>query len=225
MFVYLVYAAFWCRIVVHVFIWYKATKRFGAWRPPESEQRCILCASAMLDLCFFKRLFLSNKLLWLGSWTFHLSFLFVVLRHLRYFLNPVPRCITFIQPVGVVAGYLLPVSLLYLMALRSAGRNRYVSNYVSYYNYFLLGVLLLISVTGLFMYRFSFPDLMGVKEFILGLSTFRKALLPRDFLFIIHFLLVLLLVPYLPTHFFSAPLVIMEARKREEALRALMHEK
>lgn len=222
---YLAYAAFLGRIIIHVLIWYKATKRFTAPGLQAPEQRCDLYAAAAIDLCFFRRLFLSNKLLWIGSWTFHLSFLFVILGHLRYFLNPVPRCITFIQPVGVVAGYLLPASLLYLLGLRIAGKERYVFRYVSYYNFFLLGLLFLISITGLLMRRLFVPDLMGVKEFILGLFTFRRALLPQDLLFIFHFLLVLLLAAYLPTHFFAAPLVTIEARKREEELKIILHKK
>jgi nitrate reductase gamma subunit len=221
---YVAYAAFLSRTIFHVLAWFRATGRYDispALRPGQSAR---ICALSGLDLFFFRRLFGSSKALWVGSWIFHISFVFVVLRHLRYFLNPVPACISFIQPVGAAAGYALPASLVYLMLLRLFGRKRYVSKYVSYYNLFLLGVLFSISAIGLLMHLYAVPDLMGVKEFALGILTFRPEPVPGSLLFIVHFILVLFLLPYLPTHFFSAPLVIVEARKREEGLHEVLHE-
>ncbi len=218
-----VYAAFWYRIVFHVLVWYRATARYGVKPALTPGQSARVCAVAGLDVVFFRRLFASSKMLWLGSWVFHLSFVFVILRHLRYFLNPVPACITFIQPVGVVAGYTLPASVFYLIMLRLFGRKRYVSRYVSYYNFFLLGLLFSISSIGLLMRLYFVPDLPAVKGFILGILTFRPGPVPGSALFIIHFVLVFFLLPYLPTHFFSAPLVIAEARKREEGLNEVLH--
>ncbi len=221
---YVAYAAFLYRVIFHVLLWFRATGRYGTatvLKPGESVRVCVLSG---LDLFFFRRLFASSKMLWLGSWVFHVSFVFVILRHLRYFLNPVPACISFIQPVGVVAGYMLPASLFYLILARLLGRKRYGSKYVSYYNFFLLGLLFLISSIGLLMRLYFVPDLPDVKEFALGILSFRPAPVPSSPLFIIHYVLVLFLVPYLPTHFFSAPLVIAEARKREEGLREVLHD-
>jgi nitrate reductase gamma subunit len=221
---YVVYAAFWYRIVFHVLVWFRATGRYGVSPALKPEQSARVCAVSVLDLLLFRRLFASGKMLWFGSWVFHISFVFVILRHLRYFLTPVPACISFIQPVGIVAGYTLPASLFYLMLLRLFGRKRYVSRYVSYYNFFLLGLLFSISAIGLLMHLYFVPDLPGVKEFILGILSFRSEPVPGSVLFVIHFVLVLFLVPYLPTHFFSAPLVIVEARKREETLNEVLHD-
>jgi nitrate reductase gamma subunit len=220
---YVVYAAFLYRIIFHVLVWIRATGHYGVSPAPNPGESARVCAVSGLDILFFRRLFASSKMLWLGSWTFHISFVIVILRHLRYFLNPVPACITFIQPFGVVAGYTLPASLLYLMLLRLLGRKRYVSKYVSYYNFFLLGLLFSISSIGLLMHLYFVPDLPDVKEFVLGMLTFRPEPVPGSTLFIIHFVLVLFLLPYLPTHFFSAPLVIAEARKREEGLNEVLH--
>jgi nitrate reductase gamma subunit len=221
---YIVYAAFWYRVVFHVLVWFRATGRYGVTPALRPEQSARVCAVSALDLLFFRRLFASGKMLWLGSWFFHISFIFVILRHLRYFLNPVPACISFIQPAGVVAGYTLPASLFYLMLLRLLGRKRYVSKHVSYYNFFLLGLLFSISAIGVLMHLYFVPDLPDVKEFILGILAFRPEPVPGSVLFVIHFVLVLFLVPYLPTHFFSAPLVIVEARKREETLNEVLHD-
>ncbi len=221
---YIAYAAFWCRIFFHLIVWLKATKRYKAIPVLKPGQSARVCAMSAIDIFFFRRLFESSKLLWLGSWTFHASFVFVILRHLRYFLDPVPACVTFLQPAGRFAGYVLPLSLLYLIMLRLLGRKRYVSRYVSYYNFFLLGLLLVISSVGLVMHMFFVPDLMAVRDFALGILAFRLNPLPQSTLFIVHFALVLVLLPYLPTHFFSAPLVVVEANKREEALKTIMHE-
>jgi nitrate reductase gamma subunit len=221
---YIVYAAFWYRVVFHVLVWFRATGRYGVMPALRPGQSARVCAVSALDLLLFRRLFASGKMLWLGSWIFHISFVFVILGHLRYFLNPVPGCISFIQPVGVVAGYTLPASLFYLMLLRLFGRKKYVSKYVSYYNFFLLGLLFSISVIGMLMHLYFVPDLPAVKEFVLGIVTFRPEPVPGSVLFVIHFLLVLFLVPYLPTHLFSAPLVIVEARRREEGLNDVLRD-
>ena len=45
--------------------------------------------------------------------------------------------------------------------------------------------------------------------------SFSPAPLPESLLFTLHFVLVLVLVPLLPTHIFTAPLVMYEARKRD----------
>jgi hypothetical protein len=68
------------------------------------------------------------------------------------------------------------------------------------------------------------PNLVDVKLFAFGIMTLNPAAAPDSALFVMHFSLVLVLIPFLPTHIFTAPLVMMEARKREQALRLVMHE-
>jgi len=218
---YIVYAAFCCRFISHALVWYKAAKQavinpFDVSKTPPS-----IYAVAVIDVIFFRRLFSTNKLLWIGSWTFHISFLLVILRHLRFFMEPVPACITYIQPFGLVAGYILPLSLVYIFILRLSGKDRYVS----YYNFFILGIVFCIGITGLLMRNFFMADVVDVKEFVFGILTFRLGAAPKNFLFIMHFLLVLLLIPYLPLHIFTAPVVTLEARRREETLDLVIHEK
>ena len=88
----------------------------------------------------------------------------------------------------------------------------------------LLGLLFAISTLGLLMYLDFKPDLVGVKLFILGILSFAPQPLPQSLLFLAHFILVLVLVLLLPSHIFTAPLVMFEARKRDQALRGVMHE-
>lgn len=218
---YMVYAAFWVRLSMHTFVWLKSARQLLPYHAAAGKRPLFAFVSSALDVIFFRRLFTSNKVLWLGSWAFHAAFVLVVLRHLRYFLNPVPDCIQCVQPFGVVAGYILAFSLLYVVIARSVARVKYVS----YQNYVILGLLFFISSTGLLMRNFFRPDLIDVKSFIMGIVALRPAPLPAGFFFSLHFFLVLLLVPFLPFHFFTAPFVSFEARRREDLLGEVMHDK
>ena len=221
---YSLYAIFCCRILLQGLAWYKAARQLGAHRAPVRRVSLgfslWVCAGVATDIAFLRRLLNANRLLWLGSWTFHLSFLFVTLRHLIYVVNPVPECIADLQTIGVCSGYILPLSLIYIAVVRIAGKEKYVSRS----NFLILGLVFLISITGLLMHFFR-PDLVDVKGFILGILAFKPEAVPQSFLFIIHFLLVLLLVPYLPSHIFSSPVIIIEARRREKELKMVLHEK
>lgn len=218
---YLVYAAFWVRLSLHTLIWYRAARDRGTRHPGVSGGRLLAASTALMDIIFFRRLFSSNKLLWHGSWAFHAAFLLVVLRHLRYFLEPVPECISDLQIFGIVAGYVLVAALAYTALLRALPGRRYVY----YQNYLVLGLLFLIGATGLLMRNFFRPDLVDVKSFIMGLVAFRPVAPPGNLLFIVHFSLVLLLVPYLPFHIFTAPVIAIEARRRQQGLDMVMHDK
>jgi nitrate reductase gamma subunit len=187
--------------------------------PPSSAKAWVLTAA---DTVLFARLLMVNPALWAGEWVFHASFLLVLLRHLRYFLNPVPVWVWWVQTPGMIAGYILPLSLAYILVIRLlTAREKYASRA----NVFLLGLVLAISSIGVIMHAWYTPNLVEVKLFALGLVCFKPAPAPESLLFMTHFILVLVLVPFLPTHIFTAPLVMMEARKREQALRLVMHEK
>ena len=219
---YAVYTAFWIRFFSHLLVWWKAARRSiesVSVAAPSSVKAYIL---TVMDVVFFGRLLMVNPALWLGEWIFHFSFFLVLLRHLRFFLNPVPPCIWWIQTPGLIAGYILPVSLVYILIVRLLfGRERYASPA----NVFLLGLVLVISSVGVAMQLLFKPNLVEVKLFVLGILSFIPAATPESVLFAVHFCLVLILIPFLPTHIFFAPFVMMEARKREQALRLVMHEK
>ncbi len=42
------------------------------------------------EVVLFQSLFKSNKWIWLFGWVFHVALAVVLLRHLRYFIDPVP---------------------------------------------------------------------------------------------------------------------------------------
>lgn len=178
--------------------------------------------TTLLDILFFRRLFTTGKFLWIGSWLFHVSFVLVALRHTRYFFRSLPECLIFLQPFGVAAGYLLPLSLLFLMMLRIIQKKH---RYSSSYNYIISGMLLLISLTGVVMRTFFRPDLISVKQFALGIVSLRPQALPDSLLFLLHVGIFIALLPYLPTHILAAPFVNLEANRRREELRYLIHER
>ena len=72
---------------------------------------------------FLRRLLVVNPALWVGEWVFHAALFVVVLRHLRYFMNPVPAWVVWAQTPGWIAGFLLPAALLYILAVRLLTRH------------------------------------------------------------------------------------------------------
>ncbi|MEW6108460.1 MAG: hypothetical protein AB1632_04715 [Nitrospirota bacterium] len=178
--------------------------------------------AVLFDIFFLLRLFRTNKWLWAGSWLFHISFMIVILKHLRYFIEPVPGWIFCVQPVGRYAGFVLTFSLVYILILRFVNTK---IRYVSYRNLFLTAVLLLMSITGLLMNTVLRQDLITIKNFMIAAFSLSPEKAPESAIFIIHFSLFLLLLPYLPSHILTAPFVIMDARKREDSLKTVMHEK
>ena len=218
---YAVYAAFWIRFFMHALLWARAMRRLAPAAFTAPEFRIKTWALTVLDIVFFGRLLAVNPLLWLGEWIFHASFFLVLCRHLRYFLNPVPAWVWWMQTPGLIAGYVLPLSLAYILVVRLLTKHE---RYASPANVVLLGLVLAISSLGVLMHAAFKPNLVEVKLFLFGIMSFSPAAAPDSLLFTIHFALFLALVQLLPMHIFTAPLVMYEARKRDEALQGLMHD-
>ena len=72
---------------------------------PAPTTRTGVVARMLREVVLFESLFKSSKWTWLFGWLFHVSLLLVVLRHLRYFLEPVPAWVVAIQPFGTYAGF------------------------------------------------------------------------------------------------------------------------
>jgi nitrate reductase gamma subunit len=148
-----------------------------------------------------------DKFLWLGALAFHWSMLLILVRHLRFFVEPVPRLALFVESldgfmqVGAPVLYLTDIAilaaLLYLLQRRFRDPLvRYVSQFTDYFALFLL---LGIAGTGVWMRYFSRADAVAVKQFALSLTIFSPAL-PADpgALFFVHLGLVCCLAAYLP---------------------------
>ncbi|VAX19384.1 Sulfite reduction-associated complex DsrMKJOP protein DsrM (= HmeC) [hydrothermal vent metagenome] len=148
------------------------------------------------EILLFTSLFKGNKWTWIGGYIFHIAFMVIVLRHLRYVIVPTPDVIYSIGPFGIWAGIILVVSAGYLFARRVfVGRTRYISSGA---DYFALILMALIAATGLAMQFLFMADISAVKEFMVGLVTFSPVNVPRDHLFVLHLLLVMLLLVYFP---------------------------
>ena len=70
------------------------------------------------EVVLFNSLFKANKWIWLFGWVFHAALLFVLLRHLRYFTDPVWSWVSLIQPIGAYAAFAMVLGLAGLWARR-----------------------------------------------------------------------------------------------------------
>jgi len=148
------------------------------------------------EVVFFESLFKASKWTWLFGWMFHAALLLVLLRHLRYFQQPVWTPIVWVQAFGIYAGFALVAGLAGLWARRwLVDRVRYISTPSDHLH---LALLLAIGLTGLGM-RFVAPtDIVALKAFTLGLLRFDLQPLPADPLLLLHLALVALLMLVFP---------------------------
>ncbi len=148
------------------------------------------------EVTVFESLFRSNKWIWLFGWIFHLSLAVVLLRHLRYFVQPVPFLIVLVQPFGVIAGFTMVAGLLALWARRIVvERIRYISRPS---DHLMLALLVAIGLSGLNLKFLARTDIIDVKEFFLGLMYFDLRPLPADPALLLHLTLVLCLMVVFP---------------------------
>ncbi len=148
------------------------------------------------EVVFFESLFKASKWTWLFGWLFHAALLLVVLRHLRYFQQPVWDVITFVQPFGMYAGFAMVAGLAGLWARRFlVDRVRYISTPSDHLH---LALLIAIGLSGLGMRFVSHTDIVAVKAFMLGLMRFDIQPLPTDPLLLLHLALVALLMIVFP---------------------------
>lgn len=145
--------------------------------------------------------------LWLAALAFHYSFLTVVIRHMRLFLEPVPACIGIIEtldsffqvglPVVFASGVVLFAAVLYLFARRVLiPQVKYISMIADYFPLFLI---LGIAGTGLYMRYFLRVDIHAIKQLTMGLVTF-NATIPANVspMLYAHLFLVSTLLIYFP---------------------------
>lgn len=174
-----------------------------------------------LEIILFRSLFRNNKVeiregrpifggakwLWLGGLIFHWSFLLIVVRHMRFFLEPVPDLLNLISiwdgffEIGVPTLFLTDVLFLlaatYLFLRRVfIAQLRYISLAADYFPLFLI---LGIALSGVLMRHFYKVDLAKVKNLILSLILFRPEI-PQgiELIFYVHLFLVCVLIAYLP---------------------------
>ncbi|MBC7323982.1 MAG: sulfate reduction electron transfer complex DsrMKJOP subunit DsrM [Moorella sp. (in: Bacteria)] len=175
-----------------------------------------------LEILFFRSLFRNTRMelhggsrlayhwekwLWLGGLLFHWSFLIVFLRHMRFFMEPVPGFVTLLERgdgffrYGLQGLYITDVTLLlavtYLFLRRVViPQVRYISLPADYLPLFLI---LSIGISGVLMRYFYRVDVTAVKELTMGLVTLQPTV-PAGLgaLFFIHLFMVSVLAAYFP---------------------------
>lgn len=148
------------------------------------------------EVALFESLFRSNLWTWAFGWLFHAGLALVLLRHLRYFVEPVPAWLAFVQPFGMWAGVAMAAGLAGLWARRFlVPRVRYISTPS---DHLMIALLLVIALSGLAMTFVAHVDIVKVKAFILGLLWFDWQPLPGDALVAVHLALVAVLMLIFP---------------------------
>jgi nitrate reductase gamma subunit len=149
----------------------------------------------------------SNRYLWLGALAFHWSFLIIILRHFRYFSEPIPAFVPFLQnldgflQIGVPILYITNVVI--VIALTYLFLRRVVDPKLKYFSlasdYFPLLLIIAIVLTGILMRYFTKVDIVSVKELAIGLFSFQP-IVPEGIgvMFYLHFFLVCVLIAYFP---------------------------
>ncbi len=154
--------------------------------------------------------------LWVGALAFHYAFLAVLVRHLRFFTEPVPFFVTLVENVdsffrfeilypviqfglpGVfLSGIVLLLAVTYLFCRRLFIRQvKYISLASDYFPLFLIFG---IAFTGILMRYFLKIDVTAAKELTMGLVTFRPTI-PAGVgsVFYIHLFFVSVLLAYFP---------------------------
>ena len=148
------------------------------------------------EVVLFESLFKANKWIWVFGWIFHAALLLVLLRHLRYFQQPVWPPVALIQPFGIYAGFAMVAGLMGLWARRFlVPRVRYIS---AFSDHLMLALLVAIGASGLLMKFVTHTDIVALKAFFLGLMRFELNPLPPDPVLLVHIGLVAVLMIVFP---------------------------
>jgi nitrate reductase gamma subunit len=148
------------------------------------------------EVTLFESLFRSNKWIWLFSWIFHAALVLVLLRHLRYFTEPVWTWVVWIQPFGKYAAFAMVIGLAGLWLRRLVlPRVRYISRPS---DHLMLALLAGIALSGLALQYLARTDIIALKAFSLGLVRFDWQALPGGPVLLAHLAGVAVLMIVLP---------------------------
>jgi len=175
-----------------------------------------------LEIVFFRSLFRNTRIdlreggklaytstlwLWIAGMAFHYTFLFIVLRHLRFFTEPVPYFVNLMESVDAFFQVGVPVlymtDILFLGAVTYLFLRRVVVPTLSYLSlpadYFPLFLIGGIGLSGVLMRYFYKVDIVKVKELMMSLVIFRPEL-PDGIgaIFYVHLFLISVLFAYFP---------------------------
>ena len=151
--------------------------------------------------------YIADKALWAAAMAFHWAMFIVVLRHFRFFIEPVPVWVEALQnvdgffqiglPVYYGTTFLMVVGLAFLLARRFFdAKVRYISLPT---DYFALYLLLGIALTGILMRHVEKVDVVQVKAAIVGWASFQPvAPVGVGLWYFVHIVMVSALLVYFP---------------------------
>lgn len=148
------------------------------------------------EVVLFESLFKASKWTWIFGWMFHVAMVLVLMRHFRYFTEPVWTWVALVQPFGKYAGFAMAIGLGGLWIRRFAvDRIRYISGLS---DHLMLLLFAGIVVSGLLMTNVAHTDIVQLKAFALGLLRLELHPLPGDPLLLLHLALVAVLMIIFP---------------------------
>ena len=187
--------------------------RFASWfRTPQPGKMTLfpaptaMAGSVVAEALFFPSLFKGDRVLWVFSWVFHATLGLVVLGHVRVFTALIDRALMALgmgpeaigamsAGVGGAAGIvLLGTGGLLLVRRLALRRVRQISGAP---DFFALLLLIGIIATGDLMRFGAHFDLAQTRVWAWSLLTFAPEI-PEDGTFLIHALLAMLLIMYIP---------------------------
>jgi len=189
--------------------WFRTPQPFGVPLTPCPSTRWGAFGRVMADFLLFRSLWRSQEprgsVRWFAhllfaacSWLFHVSFWIVIIRHLRYFIYPVPFWVEWFRDIGIWAGYVLAIAAFILLLRRLAvAREAFISVFA---DYFAIGLLILIAASGLLIHYYARADIAKVKDFLLHAMNFQlePKVPPLGVVMLVHIVAVLALVAYFP---------------------------
>jgi len=179
-------------------------------------------ARMALEVLFFRSLFRNLKTqvgdgkqvtygeakwLWAAGLAFHWSFLIILVRHMRFFIEQVPAAIKMIEgldsflqvgaPLLYMTDAVLLASVTYLFIRRiGIPQVKYISLVADYFPLFLI---LGIGITGVLMRYFTKTDIISVKILAMGLISFKPTVAETiSPMFFTHLFLLSVLFVYFP---------------------------
>jgi nitrate reductase gamma subunit len=147
------------------------------------------------------------KWLWAAGLAFHWSFLLILVRHMRFFIEQVPAAIKLIEgldsflqvgaPLLYMTDAVILASVTYLFIRRiGIPQVKYISLIADYFPLFLI---LGIAVTGVLMRYFTKTDIVSVKILAMGLISFKPTVAETiGPMFFTHLFLLSVLFAYFP---------------------------
>ncbi len=169
-------------------------------QPNSEERRAVTAARFAADLTLFRNTFFTDRIQWIFSAFFHFGLLLVVVRHLRYaiepnWVGPLWKLIILAQPLGLYGGLVMMAGTAGFWARRLLAKE--IRQTTTLTDHYMLGLFLLIPLAG-YVNNIVHTDVIAVKEFFLGLVRLKWSNLPADSMLLTHLWLVAVLMVSLP---------------------------